>query len=45
MEPLADHLPVTNHDYTNQGIWTDPTTPALSELESTLQMSLIRGGN
>jgi hypothetical protein len=45
VEAFADDLIVTNHDCTNQRIWTDLTSPALGEFERTLQMSLIRGGN
>jgi len=45
MEPLANDLALANHNRTHQRIRADPPAPAFRERESTLQMSLIRGGD
>jgi hypothetical protein len=36
MKPLANHIPIANHDSSNQRIRAHPTPPTLGELKSTL---------
>jgi hypothetical protein len=43
MKPLADDRAIANHDRTHERIRAYPPPPVLRELQSPLQMSLIRG--
>ncbi len=43
MKPLANYLPATHNNSSNQRIRANTPTPPLSKRQSSLQMLLIRG--
>jgi len=43
MKSLANHLAIPHHDGTNEGIRTHSPASALSQLQRSAQMTLIRG--
>jgi hypothetical protein len=43
MKPLADHIPVSHDDSSDERIRADSTPPALSKLQRPREMPLIRG--